>query len=304
VQAAQHLFGEFRRDFGLGVTALLQQRRQAPFGRIVVQAKGVERELEAAEHRAPGNRCEFPNWKGQPAARLALWRIDEAYLIVGHKQPRPDARLIFAQQPLKPLVWGGFPACQCATCIGSHTRFLDAHEKVWVAFGVDHHPVWFENSIRLLNRHRQPIRQRLTAGLADHLMIAPAEDARKEFPRIGERPRLAFRREASGDRITIRARLLLGHEAEAVENCGAEDEADGLDVAYPFEIGIDGGHVSCSSARGARGRRSPAGRQRHRNLAARALVQSECRAPDDHISTASASCHGAPVRPRPDRAPG
>jgi hypothetical protein len=48
-----------------------------------VQAKSVERELEAAEHRAAGDRGQRTHWKGQPAACFALRRVNEAKLIVG-----------------------------------------------------------------------------------------------------------------------------------------------------------------------------------------------------------------------------
>ena len=304
MQAAEHLLGEFRRDLGLRVAALLQERRQAPLGRVVVQAEGVERELEAAEHRPAGDRRQRAQRKGQPAARLALRRVDEAKLVIREQNPGAHAGFVLAQQPLEALVRRRLPAGERAALIRRDARLLDADEQCRPAFRIDHRPMRFEDGVRLVDRDRQSIRQRPTARQAGHLMLAPAQDSREECPRIGERSRLALRREARGDRIAVRARLLLGHEAIAVENGRAEDEADGLDIAEPFEIRIDDGHVSCSSARGARGRRSPAGRRRHRSRAARAPARSRSRGRGGRISPASGGGRGAPARPRPDRTPG
>ena len=82
-------------------------------------------------------------------------------------------------------------------------------------------------------------------------MLAPAQDAREERPWIGERGHGAFAlvlgREASGHRIAVGAGLLLGHQPIAVENGRAEHQADRLDIAQPFKIGIDDGHVSSDS---------------------------------------------------------
>jgi hypothetical protein len=61
-----------------------------------VQAKGVESELEPAEHRAAGDRRQRAEREGQPATCFALWRVDKAKLIVREQNSRAHAGFVLA----------------------------------------------------------------------------------------------------------------------------------------------------------------------------------------------------------------
>src|SRR5947209_4550039 len=80
MQRAEHLLGKCGGDRGLRLTALLQERRQPPIGRVGKEAERVEEELEPAQHWPAGDGAEGPQRKFQMAGSLAAWGINEAQL--------------------------------------------------------------------------------------------------------------------------------------------------------------------------------------------------------------------------------
>ena len=79
-KAPEHLLSERGRDCGLRLAAFRKQRRQPAVVGIGKQAKRIEQQLKAAEHRPAGNGREGAQRKAQIARGLALRRIDEPQL--------------------------------------------------------------------------------------------------------------------------------------------------------------------------------------------------------------------------------
>jgi hypothetical protein len=77
------------------------------------------------------------------------------------------------------------PTGERTALIRHNARLFDADEQRRPALRIDHGPMRFEDGVRFVDWDRQSIGKRLIAQQAGHLMLAPAQDSRKEGPREG-----------------------------------------------------------------------------------------------------------------------
>ena len=248
VQRAEDLRREPGGHFGLGVAARLQERRQTPLGRIVVQAERRQQQLEAAEHRPPADLDQRAQRERHPAARFAARRVDEPKVVVGDEEA--DRRLFLAQKALEPLMRRRLPARERAALVGLHPRRLDAHQDLPAAFGIDHRPMRRDLGVALLDLEDEILRQRGSAGRAGDLGRAPAERAVKESPGVLQGARIAgfaasvvrLRRDELAHGLGVGARLDFRGQPIARKHDRGDDQADRLNMAKPFVVGVDPGH--------------------------------------------------------------
>ena len=188
VQRAEDLRCEASGDFGLRLPARLEKRRQTPLGRVVVEPKRREQQLQAAEHRPPADLGERADREGEPAARLAARGVDQPEFVVGDEEA--DRDLLFAQEALEALVRRRLPAFERAALVGLHARGLDADEDLPAAVRVGDRPVRPDLGVALLDLEEQLLRDRPPAGRAGDLGRPPAEQAGEERPRVFQRARV------------------------------------------------------------------------------------------------------------------
>ena len=161
-----------------------------------------------------------------------------------------DRRLLLAQQALEPLMRRRLPTRERAALFGLHPRRLDANEDLPAAVGIDDRPMRRDLGVALLDLEEEILRQRGPAGCASDLGRPPAERSVKESPRVFEGARInglaasvvGLRRDERPHRLGVGARLDLRREAVAREHDRGDDEADRLNVAEPFVVGVDPGH--------------------------------------------------------------
>ncbi len=270
VQRAEHLLGEPGRDLGLRVAARLQQRGKAARLGVVEQAKGIEQQLEPAQHRPAGDGRERADRPGDPAGGLAARGVDEADLLVPDENAGADAAL--AQQPLETLVRRRLPAVSRAALAGIDVRRLDGDQElpaVGAGRGLQR-PIGLEQRIVLGQSDCELVVERRPAGRAGDQVDGPIQHAGKERPGIGERRALVpdgavavlLQQRRNGGVVRL---ILARRRAERLQRHRCDDQALGLDVAQPFGIGIERAVVGhCRRAQPVTGqrKRSPTGSSR------------------------------------------
>ena len=163
------------------------------------------------------------------------------------------------------------PTRKRAAFVRPHPRHLDAHKDLPAAVGIDDRPMRRDLGVALLDLEDEILRQRGSARRAGDLHPPPAEPAAKESPRVFEGARInglaaslvRLRRNELPHGISVSACLDFRGQPVACKHDRRDDQADRLNVAEPFVVGIDPGHFSCPRARDRRDRSSPDGRRRH-----------------------------------------
>ena len=213
VQRAEHLRREPGGDFGLRVPARLQQRRQTPLGRVVVQPERRQQQLEAAEHRPAADLGQRAEREGQPAAGLAARRIDRGASSSSVIR-RPIGDLLLAQQALEPLMRRRLPALERAALVRLHARRLDAHKDLPAAVGIGDRPMRRDLGVALLDLEDRSSGSAGPPGAPATWAARQPSDAAKEGPRVFERARVGLaasvvrlRREERTHRLGVGARL-------------------------------------------------------------------------------------------------
>ena len=242
VECPQDLLGQRGGDGGLGLAAGLQHGVEALGARRVEEAVAVEGELEARQHRPAGDGRERAQRERQPARGLALGGVDEAQLAVGHEHADEHAGL--AQQALEALVRRRLPALLRAV-----VRFgaggLEADEQLPGRVGAEtlDGEVGREGGVVLGHGNEEVVGQRRPVGRARHVWRRPVEEVAEEGPGIGERGRGVVGLDEGGVGGAVGRGLPCGDEGALLDDRGREDEARGLDVVEPFEVGVAGHRV-------------------------------------------------------------
>ena len=191
-----------------------------------------EQQLEPAQHRPSADRRQRAERKGQPAARFAARRIDQAKSSPVIRMPMgmPASRAAGARNAGA----ASPPTRKGAALIRFHALRLDARQNLPAAVRVADRPIR-PDSVSLSGTEEEVFRQRRAAGRAGDLR-------RRQPSRSVEKAQGSAGAPSSGLRRTRlpRCRLWSGSAGpgRAREHDGGDDEADGLDIAEPFVIGI------------------------------------------------------------------
>ena len=238
VQGPQHLLGEAGRDGGLGVAAPGADGPKAPVGRLVEEPEAVEEELQARQHRPAGGGGERAEREGEPARGLALGRKGEAELPVGEHDADHDAAL--AQEALEALVRRRLPALGRAALVGVGAGGQELDQELERPIGLEaaDGPVGGEQRLVLGDEDGKVLWQWRAARGACHVGGIPAQDLLEEGPGISDGRAVAFEVEMHLQLGRVGLGLLLGDERQLLDHRWRDDEARGLDVIQPFEIGV------------------------------------------------------------------
>jgi hypothetical protein len=253
MQRAEHLRGEAGRDLGLRGAARLQERRQAPLRRVVVQTERRQQELNATEHRPSADLDQRAQRERDPAARFAARGVDEPKVVVGYEEA--NRRLFLAQEALEPLMRRRLPARERAPLVRLYPPRLDAHEDLPAAAGIDDRPIQRDLGVAILDLEDKVFRERVPTRRAGDLRRPPAERAMKESPGVFEGAGIGslcasvirLRRNESAHGLGVGARLDFRGESVTRKHDRGDDETHRLDMAKPFVVGVDPGHAQLPS---------------------------------------------------------